>query len=138
MKYNAFQYFPNKNHESFEIFYYLKLFTTAFRQNTEYLKPILKSINLGTNIKIIPVCSVTRSVNSTHSNPNCQVRGTRQLKKIVHLAIIIHFHLLLYLFCYKFYLSLWRYCTFVPRVRVKATVNDKALFQPRFFMMSHQ
>ena len=34
---------------------------------TDYLKPKLRPINIGTNINIIPVCSVTRLVNPFNS-----------------------------------------------------------------------
>ena len=60
----AFYYFPNRNYESFKvlspvIYHYFQ---------TDYFKLRSKPINIFTNIKSIPVCNVTRSVNQFNSN----------------------------------------------------------------------
>ena len=68
-----FLHFRNKNHDNFKVLY--SVIYDYFQ--ADYLKTRLKPTNLGTNINIIPVFSVTRSVNPL--NPKFSI--LKQLKK---------------------------------------------------------
>ena len=84
-----FLYFRNKNHDNFKVLY--SVIYDYFQ--ADYLKTRLKPINLGTNINIIPVFSVTRSVNPL--NPKFSI--LKQLKKkfkkshLTNLQLGVHF-----------------------------------------------
>ena len=73
----AFQYFPNKNHESI-IFSYLPLLSDRFFYFCFFT---LEPINLGTNINNIPVRSVTRSFSPFNPKLSIQKQVTQKKKK---------------------------------------------------------
>ena len=84
----AFQYFPNKNHESFEIL--SKIIYHCFQ--ADYLKPRLKPINLDTNIKIISLScyQVSQPIQAQFINLEvAQKKKRRRRKKITNILTYI-------------------------------------------------